>query len=70
MKSKHMWIMVICCALPLIGFGVAWYLGVPLGALGTTALILLCPIGHIVMMVTMGKKHSEHAGKAGEVEEA
>ncbi len=70
MKNKHIWIMIICCALPLIGFGVAWLLGIPLGTLGITALILLCPLGHILMMVGMRKKHSEHTPAPPKAEKA
>ena len=60
MKNKHVLIMVICCLLPVVGFGVAFFLGIPLGTLGTAALFLLCPLGHILMMRSMGKKHAQH----------
>ena len=69
MKNKHALIMVICCLLPVVGFSVAFFLGIPLGTLGTAALFLLCPLGHILMMRSMGKKHAEHnhMGEANEV---
>jgi len=60
MKNKHALIMVICCLLPVVGFAVAFFMGIPLGTLGTVALLLLCPLGHILMMRSMGKKHAEH----------
>lgn len=61
MKNRHTLLMLIGCLLPLLGFGVAWFLGVPLGTLGIAALFLLCPLIHILMMRGMGKKHgSEH----------
>ncbi len=60
MKNKHALIMIICCLLPVVGFAVAFFLGVPLGALGTAALFLLCPLGHILMMQSTGKKHAQH----------
>ncbi len=60
MKNKHALIMVICCLLPVVGFAVAFFLGIPLGTLGTAALFLLCPLGHILMMRSMGKKHAQH----------
>lgn len=60
MKNKHVLIMVICCLLPVVGFTVAFFLGIPLGTLGIAALLLLCPLGHILMMRSMGKKHAGH----------
>ena len=60
MKNKHALIMFICCLLPVVGFAVAFFLRIPLGMLGVVALVLLCPLGHIVMMWGMGKKHTEH----------
>ncbi len=60
MKNKHALIMIICCLLPAVGFTVAFFLGVPLGTLGIVALLLLCPLGHIVMMWSMGEKHARH----------
>ena len=60
MKNKHALIMVICCLLPVVGFSVAFFLGIPLGTLGVVALFLLCPLGHILMMRSMGKKHVQH----------
>ncbi len=64
MKNKHMLIMFICCLAPIVGFGVAFLLGIPLGTLGIVALLLLCPVGHIIMMRSMGKDHAghDHAG--------
>lgn len=60
MKNKHALIMIICCLLPVVGFAVAFLLGIPLGTLGILALLLLCPLGHILMMRSMGKKNTEH----------
>lgn len=61
MKNRHTLLMLICCLLPLLGFGVAWLLGVPLGTLGIVLLFLFCPLSHIFMMRGMGKKHdAEH----------
>ncbi|MCL7412748.1 MAG: DUF2933 domain-containing protein [ANME-2 cluster archaeon] len=49
MAEKHMFMMVLCCAIPLIAVAVLWYIGI-----GDKYLIyvvmLLCPILHLVMM--------------------
>lgn len=50
MKNRHFWIMFICCLVPIAGLTVALSLGVPLGTPGTVALLVLCPIVHILLM--------------------
>jgi hypothetical protein len=48
-KQNHSLVMIVCCAIPLIGILVLSSLGV-LGSWGYYALILICPLGHIFMM--------------------
>lgn len=48
----HMWMMAICCGLPIIGFLAIAVLGISLPSL-ETVLFLLCPIGMIGMMYFM-----------------
>ncbi len=62
MNSKHMWIMVACCLIPLAGLGAAWAFGIPLGNLGIFAMVLLCPLMHIFMMRGMGHNNHKEAG--------
>jgi hypothetical protein len=45
----HMWMMVVCCGLPIIGFIAIAVLGVSMPSL-ETALLLICPIGMMYMM--------------------
>jgi hypothetical protein len=47
--------MIICCAIPLVAISLLSYLRV-LGPWGFYALILLCPLLHVLMMV---KQHEE-----------
>jgi hypothetical protein len=55
---NHMWMMVICCGLPIVGF-------IVIGALGITSaslerlLIWICPIGMGAMMFMM-YRNNEH----------
>ena len=56
--KKHLLIMILCCLIPLAGLGVAWVLGVRLGTLGIVALMLLCPLSHLLLM--RGMNHKEH----------
>ncbi len=59
MKRKHLWIMLACCLLPVGALIAATVFGVPLGTLGTFALLLLCPLGHLLMMRGSGHKSSQ-----------
>ncbi len=48
-RQNHLLAMVLCCAIPIAAILGLSYLGI-LGEWGYYALILLCPLGHIVMM--------------------
>lgn len=50
--KSHMWMMAVCCGLPIIGFLTIAVLGISMPSL-ETALLLLCPIGMIGMMYFM-----------------
>ena len=52
----HMWMMAICCGLPIIGFLAIAVLGISMPSL-ETALFLICPIGMIAMMYFMHRDH-------------
>ena len=57
--SKHMWMMGICCGLPIIGFLAIGILGLSMPSL-ETLFLLICPIGMIGMMYMM---HRDRVGK-------
>ena len=48
-KKNHTLVMILCCAIPIVGILTLSALGI-LGSWGYYALILICPIGHILMM--------------------
>jgi hypothetical protein len=50
--AKHMWMMAICCGLPIIGFLAIGVLGLSMPSLETLFLVI-CPIGMIGMMYMM-----------------
>ena len=60
-SGKHMLIMALCCLVPLAAIFMVSVLGIPLSSLGTVALVLLCPLMHILMMRGMG-----HHGAQGQ----
>ena len=54
----HMWMMAICCGLPIIGFLAIAALGISMPSL-ETALLIICPIGMIGMMYFMHRDNCE-----------
>ncbi len=53
-SGKHGLIMALCCLIPLAAIFLVSVLGIPLSSLATVALVLLCPLLHILMMRGMG----------------
>ncbi len=56
-SSRHLWIMVLCCVIPMAAVAAIFVFGIPLSQLAVYALILLCPLSHILMMRFMGHEH-------------
>jgi len=48
-KKNHTLAMILCCGIPLVGILVLSSLGF-LGSWGFYALLLICPLGHLLMM--------------------
>lgn len=49
---KHMWMMAVCCGLPILGFLAIGVIGIAMPSL-ETVLLLVCPIGMGAMMYMM-----------------
>jgi len=65
MKKSHLWIMILCCLIPIIGLAAIYLFNVPVGNVLFFGLILLCPVSHLLMMKYMGHNqssddHSQH----------
>jgi hypothetical protein len=56
--AKHMWMMVACCGLPVIGFLTIGILGISMPSL-ETLLLVICPIGMVGMMYMMNRDSQE-----------
>ena len=55
---RHLAIMVACCVIPMAVLLAVFVFNVPLGTLGLVAVLLMCPLLHIVMMRgMMGHQH-------------
>ncbi len=69
---NHMWMMAICCGLPIIGFMVLGVLGTRSASL-ETLLFWICPIGMGAMMFMMHRKNEPTGGssccESGEVKQ-
>ncbi len=63
--SKHLWIMVLCCLIPLAALVAIAFLGIPLNTVLYFGLILLCPVGHFLMMRGMMKGEHQHGTLSG-----
>ena len=63
MKKSHMWLMILCCLIPVVGIVLVSFFKVPLNNVLFYGMILLCPLSHLLMMRSMGHDHSseQHA---------
>ena len=68
MKKSHMWLMLLCCLIPVVGLTAVYAFKVPLSSVLLYGMVLLCPLSHVAMMAFMGRDHdhgtAEHDGHA------
>ena len=58
MKKSHMWIMLLCCLIPVVGLVAVYFFQIPFSKVVFLGLMVLCPISHLLMMKFMGHDHS------------
>ena len=58
MNKRHMWIMLLCCLLPIIGLGAIFLFNISVNTIVYFGLILLCPLAHSFMLGQMGHDHN------------
>ena len=56
--KKHLWVMILCCLIPVVAIIFVRVMGIQLGYWSTALFLLLCPLSHIVLMWAM--RHEDH----------
>ena len=57
-KKNHALAMILCCGIPLVGILILSTSGL-LGSWGYYALLVICPVGHLLMMRGMHSNSKE-----------
>ena len=61
-SGRPMWMMVLCCLIPIVALGAVLLLRVPVSGAVSLGLILLCPLSHLLMMGIGQRTHGEAPG--------
>ncbi len=57
--NRHLWIMLLCCLIPIAALGAIFILGIPVSSVFLVGLLLLCPLLHLLVMGTSGQEQGE-----------
>lgn len=63
MNKKHMLIMLAGCLIPIAALAAFFVFKIPLNSIVIGALVLICPLSHLLMMTFMMKDHNDHASQ-------
>lgn len=59
--KKHLFIMLICCLVPIIGLTAVFLFDLPASRAFFYGMVLLCPLLHLLMMRSMIGGHHDHS---------
>jgi hypothetical protein len=59
MNKRHIWIMLLCCLLPILGLAAVFLLKIPVITVVYVGLVLLCPLAHFFLMGNMHNHASQ-----------
>lgn len=48
--KHHLWLMVICCLIPVAVLAAVWLFNISVSGPVLIALVLLCPLSHVALM--------------------
>lgn len=57
MGKKHVLIMLACCLVPVAGLALVYFFNIPISKVLWGAMILICPLSHLLMMKFMAHDH-------------
>ena len=63
MNKPHIWIMLLCCLLPLIGLAAIFLFNFPANTVLYLSLTWLCPIAHLFMIGNMHNHNNQSHDK-------
>lgn len=69
MKRSHAFLMLLCCLVPVAGIAAVYFLRLPINTVILAAMVILCPLSHLLMMSRMrhdasSRSHPAHVHTA------
>lgn len=66
MNKKHVWLMLACCLVPVVGLAAIFMFDVPVNTVVLVGLALFCPLAHLLMLKFMPHEHGPREQEAPE----
>jgi len=63
MNKRHIWLMLLCCLLPILGLAAIFLFNIPVNTVVYFGLVLLCPVAHFFMMGNMHDRDQKSASQ-------
>ena len=57
--QRHLLLMLVCCLIPVVALAAIYLFRIPVPTVLTYAVLLLCPLSHVLMMAFMGRNHNQ-----------